>query len=112
MLMLEAETTNQLAAIFAKYDGDVLYRGQLKDYGSETASGIRTSFDRNGCSPPTMLKWAHYAEFALRQLLPNPDVIDGIEFVQAVLQHYGWSSFFLDASADPTMSAWFAGHAW
>jgi hypothetical protein len=112
MLTLEAEMMNQLAAILAKHNGDVLYRGQLEDYGSETASGMRTSFNRHGCSPPTMVKWAHYAEFVLRQLLPDPDVIEGIELPQAVLQHYGWRSLFLDASTDPAVSAWFAGHSW
>jgi hypothetical protein len=112
MLTLEAETTKQLAAVLAKHNGDVLYRGQVSDYGSATESGMRTSFNRHGCSPPTMVKWAHYAEFVLRQLLPDPDVIEGIELPQAVLQHYGWRSFFLDASADPAVSAWFAGHSW
>jgi hypothetical protein len=112
MLTLEASTTNQLAAILANHKGDVLYRGQLADYGSKTKSGMRTSFARHGCVPPTMVKWWHYAEFVLRQLLPDPDLIQGIELPQAVLQHYGWRSFFLDASTSAAVSAWFAGHSW
>jgi hypothetical protein len=112
MLALEAETTNQLAAILAKHSGEALYRGQLVDYGSETATGMRTSFNRHGCSPAMMVTWEHYAEFVLRHLLPDPNVIEGIELPQAVLQHYGWRSFFLDASTSPAVSAWFAGHSW
>jgi hypothetical protein len=112
MLTLEAQTTSQLAVILAKHKGDVLYRGQTADYGSKTESGMRTSFTRHGCSPPAMVKWSHYAEFMLRQLLPDPDVIKGLELPQAVLQHYGWRSFFLDASTSPAVSAWFAGYSW
>jgi hypothetical protein len=112
MLTFEAERTTQLAALVAQQSGDALYRGQSNDYGSETQSGMRTSFNRHGCLPPTMVKWSHYAEFVLRQLLPDPDVIKAIELPQAVLQHYGWRSFFLDASTSPAVSAWFAGHSW
>src|SRR6516164_9675591 len=112
MLTFEADTITQLAALVAQQAGEVLYRGQPNDYGSKTQSGMRTTFDRHGCLPPTMVKWLHYAEFVLRQLLLDPDVIKGIELPQAVLQHYGWRSFFLDASTSPAVSAWFAGHSW
>jgi hypothetical protein len=101
-----------LAAVLEKFGADVLFRGQTRHFGTDTSSGLCTSFDRHGCVPPLMIKWAHYAEFMLRQIADDPSVLGRLEFVQAVLQHYGWRSFYLDLSASPAVSAYFAGWLW
>lgn len=31
---------------------------------------------------------------------------------QAILQHYGWRSFFLDATADASVACWFAANSY
>ncbi|WNJ90076.1 FRG domain-containing protein [Bosea sp. 685] len=101
-----------LAAAVEGFGGDMLFRGQNEHFGTDMTSGLRTSIDRRGCIPPVMLKWSHYAEFMLRQIAKDPSALDRLEFVQAILQHYGWRSFYLDLSASPAVSAYFAGHRW
>ena len=77
-----------------------LYRGQTKHYGGLNSPAIMTSFDRHGCIPPKMMKWSYYAHGALKYALGH--AVDSMEFVQAVLQHYGWRSFYLDLTSRPT----------
>jgi hypothetical protein len=59
-----------------------------------------------------MIKWGHYAEFMLRRVAEDPDALDRPELTQAILQHYGWRSFYLDLSASPAVSSFFAGFKW
>lgn len=106
------QSAEALDAALAVYGDQVLYRGQTGHFATDQKSGLRTSFDRHGCIPPVMVKWSHYAEFMLRQIADDPSVLDRLEFVQAILQHYGWRSFFLDLSESPAVSAFFAGQSW
>ncbi|QCO57285.1 FRG domain-containing protein (plasmid) [Pseudorhodobacter turbinis] len=57
-----------------------------------------------------MLKWSHYARFALAPYLYVDGSSGSIEETQAILQHYGWRSFYLDFSSNPAVSSWFASH--
>lgn len=91
---------------------ETLFRGQTKHYTTDDgAVSMPTSFSRHGCIPPLQHKWTHYARFVLRVLSGSDGVDLDIHLPQAVLQHYGWRSFFIDASASAEVSAWFASHA-
>ena len=97
-----------LEAILNDAGPDILYRGQTKHYGDPAAPSVTTSFDRLGCVPDKMGKWIYYAS----------DVLEGWfgekarsqEFSQAVLQHYGWRSFYIDVSSFVTFNNWKQQH--
>lgn len=111
MRTIDCRTVGDLSQAIEALGPDVLFRGQEKDY--RTADGqpdLRTSFTRLGCIPPRMLKWQHYARQILRTFVRGRTGSDDLATDQAVLQHYGWRSFFLDATRDPAVAAWFAGH--
>lgn len=112
MERLTVSSVEELEAGLAKFGEDALYRGQVKHYGALTAPEMNTSFSRHGCDPYNMPKWLHYASTAMSALVPSLQQSDDLEVTQAILQHYGWRSWFLDASADPAISAWFASHAY
>lgn len=57
-----------------------------------------------------MLKWSRYASNILDVHMNT--VGEPLEFTQALLQHYGWRSFFVDCSASAAVSAWFASHVY
>jgi hypothetical protein len=116
MYLSHVSTTEQLQARLAPFrDGQHVFRGQTEHFATpDGAPSICASFTRHGCIPAVMRKWAHYAEVILRylrgsqgHLLPIPMVVS-----QALLQHYGWRSFFVDVSRDPAVAAWFACHTY
>jgi len=100
-----------LEAVLATFGPDALYRGQTNQYGPDDAPIMNTSFSRVGCVPPQTLRWTHYARFILAALLDRDASDVTLEFSQAILQHYGWRSFYLDASSEPSVSAWFAANS-
>ena len=83
-----------------------LYRGQTSHYGTSDFPSTTTSFDRHGCIPPEMFKWWNYTSDILSSFIGQNG--QSFPFVQALLQHYGWRSSFLDASTDAGVAAWFA----
>ncbi len=111
MQVLKLSTFDELEAVLATFGDDALYRGQVKHYGQLNAPAMTSSFDRLGCDG-SMPKWSHYARMALSALVPQLEESGDLEFTQAILQHYGWRSWFLDASSDPAISSWFASHAY
>lgn len=97
---------------FAAQGKDSLFRGQIKHFeDKDGAPSISTTFDRNGCVPPSMLKWQHYAKEILR-VLSGPDGATLDHLSDAILQHYGWRSFYVDVTKSPAVAAWFAAHAY
>lgn len=113
MLTTELSSVAELRKCLDAYGDEVLFRGQTRDFSGSSTSGLKTSFDRQGCVPPKMLPWTHYAKFALVQLRGKPvEKERTLEFNQAILQHYGWRSFFLDATESHYVAAWFAGNSW
>lgn len=104
-------SSGELRAQLEMLPSSTLFRGQTNQYTtSDGAVSMPTSFSRHGCVPPLQLKWAHYASFVLRAISGSDEVCRDLRLAQAVLQHYGWRSFYLDASADAAVSAWFASH--
>lgn len=57
-----------------------------------------------------MLKWSHYARRALSKHVVGWRDSEDLAIDQAILQHYGWRSFFLGATGDSRVAAWFASH--
>lgn len=102
----------ELKSILGHFGSEVLFRGQTDKFGSDDVPKMSTSFSRKGCIPSLMQKWIHYASFALAALSGRDHQEISLEFSQAILQHYGWRTFFLDASSESAVSAWFASHLW
>jgi hypothetical protein len=57
-----------------------------------------------------MLKWWHYSRTILACHVKAFDGFTDLPTDQAILQHYGWRSFFLDVTTDPAVASWFAGN--
>lgn len=90
---------------------DALFRGQTKHF--ERADGspsLTTTFSRHGCIPDLMVKWHHYACKILKRYVQGRTDTPDLATDQAVLQHYGWRSFFLDTTGDAKVAAWFASN--
>jgi hypothetical protein len=106
---IAVSSENELAAELSRFSGnDYLFRGQIAHYLLSNGSpSLPSSFSRKGCIPPLMLKWTFFATELLRL---SRDLDVPLEFVQAMLQHYGWRSFFVDLSASAGVAAWFASH--
>jgi hypothetical protein len=105
---VRVETVTELESALAKYGDDALFRGQTAHYGDPDKPSVATSFDRRGCIPSQMLKWSRYATNVLDVFIRDYD--DPQAHNQALLQHYGWRSFYIDCSSNPAVGAWFASH--
>jgi hypothetical protein len=112
MKSLSARTVNELKNHLAGFGDDYLFRGQTRHHVAEDSSPLlNSSFARQGCVPPLMLKWIFYVDELLRRGgfdIKRPDASD---ITQGLLQHYGWRSFFVDLSASAAVASWFASHA-
>lgn len=108
MKIIYAETLEEIKVAIEQFERAAVYRGQTNHYGEIGSPSATTSFDRNGCVPSEMAKWIRYSESVLRHYFGEEQSTQ--EFCQAVLQHYGWHSFYLDASSSAAVSAWFASH--
>jgi hypothetical protein len=108
MKEIRARSSGELESVITELGGEALFRGQTSHYGEPGLPSVVTSFDRQGCIPTEMLKWSRYAKNVLNVFLREID--DSLEFTQALLQHYGWRSFYIDCSSDAAVGAWFASH--
>lgn len=108
MKQYAANSVDELNQLIASFGGDVLFRGQTSHYGEEGAPSIGTSFDRKGCIPREMLKWCRYSQGVLDAYITQHR--EDFGFQQALLQHYGWRSFYVDCTSNPAVAAWFASH--
>ena len=104
-------TLGELRAVLEAQSGNVVYRGQTKHHVDEQGRpSMRTSFDREGCIPPLMIKWSQYADSVIRAFQGPGQPAPSEARTQAILQHYGWRSFYIDATNNPAVAAWFASH--
>jgi FRG domain len=85
-----------------------VYRGQTKDYGSLLPSGLRSGTARRD---PV---WHYWSALASRELLGAPDRLVSSEaeavWIEAIAQHYGPGSTFLDVTRSLDVALWFALH--
>jgi hypothetical protein len=107
--MKHIQSEEELSHALNIWGDDVIYRGQVKHYTKDNTPSISTSFKRNGCHPPSMQRWLHYCGEILHSLncVEESEEI-AMEWVQALLQHYGWRSFYIDVTNDVSVAAWFA----
>jgi hypothetical protein len=110
MKQIRVTSTQELRQVLAAFAGNALFRGQNSHYLKNGNASVVTSFDRHGCIPSEMPKWCRYAGNVL-------DVYIGaagksVDFTQALLQHYGWRSFYVDCSATAAVAAWFASYSY
>jgi len=105
-------TLGELEEQLAKYDnGDYIFRGQNNHYVDINGNvNIPSSFSRHGCIPPLMFKWSHYSRAIIRAFGGGNYHAISIEQSQAILQHYGWRSFFVDLTKKPSIACWFASN--
>jgi hypothetical protein len=88
-----------------------LYRGQTTHYEVKGAAVIKPSQHRKGCVPSMLRAWTHHIIDSCRRLSPRNELVEDVELMQALLQHYGWRSFYIDATDSIGVAAWFAGSA-
>lgn len=101
----------QLEAALSQVPPGSLFRGQTREYyRKDGGPDIRTSFDRKGCIPHYMLKWQFYAKAMLQSFVRSFDGSEDLATDQAILQHYGWRSFFVDTTSRAEVAAWFAAY--
>ena len=85
-----------------------VYRGQTKDYGSMLPSGLRPGAARRD---PV---WHYWSALACRELLaPSSRIVpseDEAVWIEAIAQHYGPGSNFLDVTRSLDVALWFAFH--
>ncbi|PHR85440.1 MAG: hypothetical protein COA59_00290 [Colwellia sp.] len=109
--MLVIDSVDELETALSKYDDNHLFRGQVEHHLNKGNVSIVSSFSRLGCNPPSMQKWAHYCDEVMHCMFgPENKKQLTIDENHAILQHYGWRSFFIDATKDITVAAWFASH--
>lgn len=111
MKTVECKDVQALARAFGELPPGALFRGQTQDYRrADGGPSLLTSFDRKGCQPARMQKWWHYSRTILATYVKAFDGLSDLAIDQAILQHYGWRSFFLDATSDARVACWFASH--
>lgn len=108
MKQIKINTIHELEVLIDEFGQDVLFRGQHTHYGSPGEPSVIASFDRQDCIPSETIKWSRYASKVLEALIGEH--VNDLGYVQALLQHYGWRSFYVDCSSSPAVSAWFASH--
>lgn len=107
MEIIKADDVRGLKECLAGFEDNVLYRGQTEHFGTPEQPSATTSFDRHGCIPPEMLRWGRYADEVLGAFTGQHS---NLALNQAILQHYGFRSFYLDCSDHAAVAAWFAGN--
>jgi len=103
-----AKSVDELNRLIEGFGENVLFRGQTSHYGEIGAPSVVTSFDRNRCIPSEMLKWWRYSQSVLDAYTSRHRT--DFAYQQALLQHYGWRSSYVDCSSNPAVAAWFASH--
>jgi len=108
---IEVDSVHSLEGCLSRFEEETLFRGQTDHYTTKAGDpSINTSFDRKGCIPQAMMRWSHYAGEILNHYFGLKE--SGLEYNQAILQHYGWRSFFVDCSSNSAVGAWFASHSY
>jgi hypothetical protein len=109
--LLAVSSLDELRSVISSFGDDVLFRGQVTHRVNKHGGvSMPTSFARHGCVPPRMLKWFHYADSVIRALQGPEGPAPSEALSQAILQHYGWRSFYVDATNNAAVAAWFASH--
>lgn len=107
---LSISSLDELDAALQLIPAGSLFRGQVRHFtGPDGRVAWPTSHVRKGCIPSQLRKWSFYAREALVVLGASDPPLD---LVQALLQHYGWRSFYIDLTASPAVACWFASNSY
>ncbi|QTK47156.1 FRG domain-containing protein [Xanthomonas euvesicatoria] len=111
MRTIHCSTLEELDLAIKAAGPDALFRGQVDHFPRKDGTpSLTTSFARQGCIPDLMIKWHHYARQALSRHVKGWSGAKDMSTDQAILQHYGWRSFYLDATGNPSVACWFASN--
>jgi hypothetical protein len=110
MLEDRCENLEELNRWLSRMPADALFRGQRRHFTKDGKTDISTSFARHGCVPSLMFKWVYYVKEVIRTLNGSRHEEVTREFLQALLQHYGWRSFYVDLTSHFPVAAWFGSH--
>lgn len=108
MEKVRVESVDELRERINGFGSGILFRGQTEHSERNGFPYIGTSFDRHGCIPPVMIKWHNYAKSILSGSFGKE--LESFTFTHAILQHYGWRSWYVDCTTSPHVAAWFASH--
>lgn len=118
-MKIRIENRSQLLNELLKYnEPKYIFRGQTSNYSTnEYDHSFLTSFERIRCNPAYQFKWSYYSRIFLEtiqkhNLIPEMNSNMKQKYVQALLQHYGWRSNFIDLSYNPYVSLFFAGYSY
>ncbi len=114
--LLQITNQEQLKEVISKYSDNenYVFRGQNRNYSTEEyQSSFLTSFDRERCIPIKRATWIYSCHNALKAIidpktLPKLDNVKYSVFIEALLQHYGWKSRYIDLTKDLKVSFFFA----
>jgi len=110
MKNFRVESVDELRERINVFGSRILFRGQTNHYARDGFPSVATSFDRHGCIPPIMIKWHNYAKCILSGFFGKE--FESFTFTHAILQHYGWRSWYVDCTTNPHVAAWFASHCY
>jgi len=114
MQEISITTIDELVRFFDSLEGEYVFRGQSKHYTVDKEPSLKPSFWTNGgpsgCNMPLRHRWSHYSNFIIYAILGHHNFDDSLP--EAILQHYGWQSFFLDISSSPQVAAWFSANVY
>ncbi|MBZ0099182.1 MAG: FRG domain-containing protein, partial [Taibaiella sp.] len=111
MNLISIENIDQLNAFLCNAKKSWLYRGQVSHYTDDQGNvSLPSSFDRLGCLPRDMFAWTHYSKLLLSTFSKIDYFDQDKSRSQAILQHYGWRSFFIDLTRSFDVSCWFAAN--
>lgn len=88
-------------------DEILVFRGQASD--KPLVPSIlrgKGKFHSPGCNPTLMVNWQVYSKRLIKAFVNDFKQVQA----DAVMQHYGYRSFFIDVTSDPLIAAWFALH--
>lgn len=92
--------------ILSKYRHErLVFRGQVKDY--PLVPSMYRGRGGFGCIPKLTTNWGVCAKRLIARF--KKTVSSQIE-IEAIMQHYGYRSFFVDVTFDPEVALWFALH--
>lgn len=115
MKFTRIDTIEDYIKVIDKYKNESFcFRGQVNHFElSDGLTSFITSFQKNGCNPFYMFKWTYFSQEILRNYCQedweqNLNEMEQQTYSQAILQHYGWRSFFVDITTDIKVASWFA----
>lgn len=110
-MIIKPKNLSELESCLNRFSNGYLFRGQVKHFTNDSGEiNIPTSFSRHGCIPQVMLKWSHYSRAMIRAFSEANYFDIDLELSQAILQHYGWRSFYVDLTKSPKIACWFASN--